>query len=57
MRRRDHRARTPRGIAEKAMLLDECAETTETVALAVSIAEDAVALVREMIGSGAVNAV
>jgi hypothetical protein len=47
------RARTPRGIAEKAVLLDECAETTETVSLALSLAEDAVALVRTMVGVGA----
>ena len=45
------RARTPRGIAEKACLLDECAETTETAALVVSLAEDAVALVKGMVGA------
>ena len=44
------RARTPRGIAEKALLLDECAETTETISLALSLASDAVALVRGMVG-------
>jgi hypothetical protein len=46
------RACTPRGIAEKALLLDECAETTETVGLALSLAEDALALVKAMVGAG-----
>jgi hypothetical protein len=44
------RALTPAGIAEKALLLRDCAETTETVALAVSLAEDATALARAMVG-------
>ena len=46
------RARTPRGIAEKALLLDECAQTVETVNLALSLAEDAFALAKSMLGSG-----
>ena len=50
------RARTPRGIAEKALLLDECAESVETVGLALSLADDAVALVKGMIGIGPARA-
>ena len=46
------RARTPRGIAEKARLLDECAETMETVSVALSLADDAIALVKAMVGEG-----
>jgi hypothetical protein len=46
------RARTPRGIAEKALPLDECAETPETAKLALSLAEDALALVRTVVGTG-----
>ena len=45
------RARTPRGIAEKALLWDHCGETVEAVGLALSLAEDAVALVRGMVGA------
>ena len=44
------RARTAGGIAEKALLLVECAETAETFGLALSLAPDAVALVRDMVG-------
>ena len=44
------RARTPRGISEKALLLNECAELPDAGALTLSIAEDALGLVREMIG-------
>jgi hypothetical protein len=51
------RARTPRGIAEKALLLDDCAETTEAATLAISLAEDAVVLVREMVGGCAARPV
>jgi hypothetical protein len=47
------RARTAAGIAAKALLLCDCAETTETVALAVSLAEDVAALAKAMIGESA----
>jgi hypothetical protein len=50
------RARTPRGIAEKALLLDECAESVETVGLALSLAGDALALVKGMVGTGPARA-
>jgi hypothetical protein len=49
------RARTPRGISEKALLLDACGESPEAATLAMSLAEDAVALVREMVGAGAIE--
>jgi hypothetical protein len=44
------RARTPRGIAEKSLLWEHCGETVEAVGLALSLAEDAVALVKDMVG-------
>jgi hypothetical protein len=47
------RARTPLGIAEKAMLIDACPESPETVDVALSLADDAVALVWAMVGAGA----
>jgi hypothetical protein len=47
------RSRTPRGIAEKAILLAQCEETPETVSLALSIAEDVVAFVKATVGAGA----
>lgn len=50
------RAHTPRGIAEKAILLEVCAGTTETMSLALSLASDGVALVRAMIGDGPARA-
>jgi hypothetical protein len=46
------RARTPAGIAAKALLLCDCAETTGAVALAVSLAEDATALATAMVSLG-----
>jgi len=46
------RERTPRGIAEKALLLDDCAETTESADLALSLAADAVALAKSIMGGG-----
>jgi hypothetical protein len=47
------RARTPRGISEKALLIEACAELPETVHVAISLADDAVALVRAMTRSSA----
>jgi hypothetical protein len=53
------RPRTPRGFADKAALLAEfhksqegCEAGPELVALALAVAEDALALVREMAGNG-----
>jgi hypothetical protein len=43
------RARTPRGLAEKAALLDECGDTIEALNLAFSLAADAVVVVRQMV--------
>jgi hypothetical protein len=50
------RARTPLGIAEKAMLIDACPESPVTVHVALSLADDAVALVGEMVGVGSSRA-
>jgi hypothetical protein len=53
------RPRTPRGLGDKAALLADfhksqegCEAGPELVALALAVAEDALALVREMVGSG-----
>jgi hypothetical protein len=49
------RAGTAAGIAAKALLLGACGESKETIALAISIAEDAVALVSALAGAGAIE--
>ena len=46
------RAHTSRGIAEKALLIEACPESPEAVSGALSLADDAVALVRAMVGRG-----
>ncbi len=50
------RAHTPHGIARKALLLGDCPMSPEAVGVAMSLAEDAVALVRNMAGAGAQTA-